>query len=159
MNARSLWKAWIVALCLLTGAPAAFAEEVKRMAILFDGSASQRSVLETVLIGALRDQGYVEGRNLQVTRRYAGGDYDRLANYARELESMKPDVVVTMCTPSTRAMSQASSGIPIVMTMIADPVGQRLVPSPAQPGGKSPGTASMQEELVPKMLENFAAVL
>ena len=159
MSARSLHKVWTVAICLLVAASGALAEEVKRMGILFAGSANQRSVLETVLIGTLREQGYVEGRNLVVTRRYAAGDYGRLADYARELESMKPDVVVTMCTPSTRAMSQASSGIPIVMTMIADPVGQRLVASLAQPGGNLTGTASMQEELIPKMLENFAAVL
>src|SRR5258708_17943775 len=113
------------------------------MGILVPCSASQRSLLETVLIGALRDQGYVEGRNLQVTRRYAGGDYDRLANYARELESMKPDVVVTMCTPSTRAMSQATSGIPIVMTMIADPVRQRLAASLSQTCRNLTGTASI----------------
>ncbi len=159
MSVKRLLGSCILAAVAFAAAPSVVADEMKRMGILFAGSASQRSILETVLIGALRDQGYVEGRNLQVTRRYAGGDYDRLANYARELESMKPDVVVTMCTPSTRAMSQASSGIPIVMTMIADPVGQRLVASLAQPGGNLTGTASMQEELVPKMLENFAAVL
>ena len=159
MSANRLARACLLAVFIQASAPGAFADDVKRMGILFAGSAAQRSSLEDVLFDSLRQQGYVEGRNLQVTRRYAAGDYNRLAGYARELESMKPDVVVTMCTPSTRAMSQASSGIPIVMTMIADPVGQHLIASLARPGGNLTGTASMQEELIPKMLEAFAAVV
>lgn len=160
MNARNLMR--ILGAVLLTMAaltPNVFADEVKRMGILFAGAASQRGNLETALMDTLRERGYVEGRNLVVTRRYAQGDYTRLAEYARELESMKPDVVVTMCTPSTRAMSHASASIPIVMTMIADPVGQKLVTSLAHPGGNLTGTAAQYEDTVPKMLEAFAGML
>ena len=158
MNKR-IWMALAGTILALAAVSSAVAEETKRMGILFAGAATQREGLEEALMGTLRERGYVEGRNLTVTRRYAEGDYTRLAAYAREIESMKPDVVVTMCSPSTRAMSQATSRIPIVMTMISDPVGQKLVKSLARPGGNLTGTAAQYEETVPKMFEAFAEVV
>ncbi len=147
------------AVLLCVAALATFAEEVKRMGILFAGGSTQRTTLEGALMDTLRQRGYVEGKNLVVTRRYANGDYARLAGFAQELEAMNPDVVVTMCSPSTRAMNEATRHIPIVMTMISDPVGQKLVSSLAHPGANLTGTAAQYEETVPKMLETLAAML
>jgi putative ABC transport system substrate-binding protein len=159
MNAR----AWICRLlpvfCLATVTVAASAEEVRRMGILFGGSEAQRSSLERTLLETLRDKGFIEGRNLVITRRYAEGDRTRLAAYAKELEGLNPEVVLTMCTPSTRAMSAASADIPIVMGMVTDPVGQKLVASLARPGRNVTGTANLYEEVVSKTLEIFASVL
>jgi putative ABC transport system substrate-binding protein len=129
------------------------------MGILFTGAASQRSDLETVMMESLRERGFVEGRNLTITRRYADGERSKLAGYAREIAATNPDVIVTMCTPSTRAMVDQTATIPIVMAMISDPVGQRFVTSLARPGGNVTGTASLFDEILPKMLETFAGVL
>ena len=159
MNARA-WisrSACIVALAAVSAV--ALAQEPRRMGILYTGSQSRIASEERILIETLRDKGFVEGRNLMVTRRYAEGDMKRLDAYAGEMSAMKPDVVVTMCTPSTRAMSAASSDIPIVMGMISDPVGQRLIASLAHPGNNITGSANLYEEALSKMFEVLARIL
>ncbi|HMC15604.1 MAG TPA: ABC transporter substrate-binding protein [Albitalea sp.] len=138
---------------------AAAAQETRRIGVLYTGSQARISSAERVLFETLRDRGFVEGNNLIITRRYADGDMKRLVAYADEMATLKPEVVVTMCTPSTRAMSTASTSIPIVMGMISDPVGQQLVASLAHPGHNVTGSANLYEEVVPKMLEALAGVL
>lgn len=76
------------------------------------------------MLQGLRQQGYVEGKNLVVERRYAEGRTDRVPQFAKEFAEMKLDAVVTTCTPSTRAARAALSSTPIVMAAVADPVGQ-----------------------------------
>ena len=129
------------------------------MGILYAGPAVARSAEERSLIDTLREKGFAEGRNLVITRRYADGNRALLGAYAKEIEAARPEVVVTMCTPSTRAMSQVSSSIPIVMGMVSDPVGQHLVASLARPGGNITGTANQYDEILPKMLEVLVSVL
>src|SRR5262249_57974933 len=70
---------------------------------------------------ALRALGYVE-RSVAIEYRYADGNYDRLPALAAELVRLKVDVVVTEGTPPTRAAMQATTSIPIVMTVTGDPV-------------------------------------
>jgi putative ABC transport system substrate-binding protein len=159
MNARTWLGRVLSTIGLIALSAVAQSEEVRRMGILFGGRELQRSSLERTLLETLRSRGFVEGRNLVITRRYAEGDAARLAVYAKEIEATNPEVVVTMCTPSTRAMSAASTSIPIVMGMVSDPVGQKLVASLARPGGNVTGTANLYEDVVPKMLELFAGVL
>ena len=111
------------------------AEKPKRIGLLVQGSRASRGHLDQALIDALREQGYVEGRNLVIERRYAdGGGNPRLREFAQELEALKLDAVVTTCTPSTQAMKGQSSTTPIVMAVVADPVGQGLIASLAKPG-------------------------
>jgi putative ABC transport system substrate-binding protein len=88
---------------------------------------------------ALRELGYVEGRNLVVERRWAGGDPERLPVLARELLQAKVDVIVTVGAQATRAVSQATSTVPIVMYGNLDPVALGLVSSLARPGGNVTG--------------------
>lgn len=159
MNAESRIRQAILALTLAVCAGAIGAEDIRRLGILYTGRDIQRSAEERTFLETLRDKGFVEGRNLVVTRRYADGDVKRLGAYAKEIEAAKPEVVLTMCTPSTRAMSQASSSIPIVMGMVSDPVGQQLVASLARPGRNITGTANQYDEMLPKMLEVLASVL
>jgi putative ABC transport system substrate-binding protein len=140
-------------------AVSAGAEEAKRMGILFTGSKVQRDSYERVALDVLREKGFVEGRNLVITRRYADGDASRLNVLAREIEATRPDVVLSMCTPSTRAMMEASATTPIVMGMVSDPVGQKLIDSLSRPGHNITGTANQYDEVLPKMLEALAAVL
>lgn len=164
MNRRSMLAA---ALALLSGAisPSAGAQGskpapgTKRIGLLVTGWDSTRGHLDKALTESLREQGYVEGRNLVIERRYADGDGSRLPELARELESLKLDAVVTTCTPSTRLMKAATTTTPIVMATVADPVGQGLIASLAKPGANVTGTSSQAEDILPKMIEYFAAVL
>lgn len=147
---------------LLTAAAAALAQSPEKKAhigILVGGSQAQRGHLEQALLQGLREQGYVEGKNLVLERRYADGRNDRVPEFARELAAMKLDAVVTTCTPSTRAARQATGSTPIVMAAVADPVGQHLITSLAKPGANITGLSSQAEDIMPKMLELFASVL
>src|SRR6266850_4353927 len=65
---------------------------------------------------ALRERGYVEGKNITIEWRYAEGKLDRLPALADELVRLNVDVIVTAGPPDTRAAKQATTTIPIVMT-------------------------------------------
>jgi putative ABC transport system substrate-binding protein len=132
---------------------------VKRIGLLVTGWSDTRGHLDKALTEALREQGYVEGRNLVIERRYADGEPSRMRDMARELAELKLDAVVTTCTPSTRAMKSQTATTPIVMASVSDPVGQRLIASLAKPGANVTGTSSQAEDILPKMIEYFAAVL
>ena len=134
-------------------------EKKLHIGILVGGSLAQRGHLEQALLQGLREQGYVEGRNLVLERRYADGRPERTSEFARELAALKLDAVVTTCTPSTRFAQQAIGSTPIVMAAVADPVGQKLIASLARPGANITGLSSQAEEIMPKMLELFASVL
>ena len=162
MNRRDTLVA-LLALGATAGPLAARAQQSRdktaRIGILVGGGMAQRGHLEQALLDGLRDQGYVEGRNLVVERRYADGRRERVPEFARELAEMKLDALVTTCTPSTQAAKQATSSTPIVMAAVADPVGQRLIVSLARPGANITGLSSQAEDILPKMMELFSGVL
>ena len=100
------------------------------------------SASEPMAVGipeALRELGYVEGRDLVVEARWAGGELDRLPALARELVQAKVDVIVAVGSPAVRAAKNATAAIPIVMYGNFDPVALGLVTSLAQPGGNVSG--------------------
>jgi putative ABC transport system substrate-binding protein len=86
--------------------------------------------------------GWVEGQNLQMTYRYAGGDVARLPALAAELVAVEPDVLFSTTAPGSLALARATSRIPIVMSGAPDPVALGLVKSLPRPGGNVTGTAS-----------------
>lgn len=134
-------------------------DKTAHIGILVTGSFAQRGHLEQALLEGLREQGYVEGKNLVIERRYADGRRGRTPEFARELAAMKLDAVITTCTPSTRAARQATASTPIIMAAVADPVGQRLIASLARPGANITGLSSQAEDILPKMMELFSDVL
>ncbi len=102
---------------------------------------------------ALRDLGYVEGRNITIELRFADGHYNRLRALAADLVRLKVDIVVTEGTPPTRAATQATTTIPIVMTVTGDPVEAGLVTNLARPGGNLTGASFFFLELGAKRLQ------
>lgn len=137
----------------LTGVVAAADGRPLRVAMLLSGFESSYASMSGGLLRSLQELGYVEGRNLIVERRYAHLQNPRMLPLARELVELKPDVIVTACTGSTRAAMQATREIPIVMVSVADPVGQGFVKALARPGTNVTGRSSQSRELAPKMLE------
>lgn len=106
------------------------------------------------LQSSLRDLGYVEGRNIVIDYRYAGGRPQALPALAAELLKLKPDVLVAISTASIKAAKAADATIPIVATdNQADPVASGLVKSLARPGGTITGLFLDFGGLVGKMLE------
>jgi len=102
---------------------------------------------------ALRAAGYAEGRDVTLDWRSAGGDYARLPQLAADLVARNVEVIVADITVATQTAKQATSSIPIVMAIVADPLGSRLVASLAQPGGNVTGLSIMMAELAPKRLQ------
>jgi putative tryptophan/tyrosine transport system substrate-binding protein len=101
----------------------------------------------------LRDVGYSEGRDVVIEWRSYNGDYVRVPALAADLVQRKVDVIVTDTTFATQAAKRATSTIPIVMTLVADPVGSGLVANLAHPGGNVTGLSIMLAELSAKRLQ------
>jgi len=102
---------------------------------------------------ALRELGYVEGKNVQLEVRWGNGEFERLPALAAELVQSKVDVIVAATSPSVLAVRKATSTIPIVMPVSSDPVGDGLVASLAHPGGNITGLSMMAPELGEKRLQ------
>src|SRR5215468_4892793 len=102
----------------------------------------------------LRETGYVEGRNLAIEYRWAEGQNDRLPALAAELVRRQVSVIVTAgSTPATLAARKATTTIPIVFYLGADPVEAGLVTSLSRPGGNLTGVVTLNVEVAPKRLE------
>jgi putative ABC transport system substrate-binding protein len=105
-----------------------------------------------ILIDHLRELGWIEGTNLVIDMRYAGGRSAPLPALAAELIALRPDVLIVSGTTSIRALRDATSTIPIVMAGAGDPVGSGLVASLARPGGNVTGVSLLGQEIIPKAL-------
>jgi putative tryptophan/tyrosine transport system substrate-binding protein len=101
----------------------------------------------------LRDASYVEGRDIVIEWRSADGDYARVPELAADLVQRKVDVIVADTTFATQAAKHATSSIPIVMALVADPVGSGVVANLAHPGGNATGLSIMLAELSAKRLQ------
>ena len=136
------------------GAEAQPARRARRVGILIPGvpAPSDRATVSFQVPAALRDLGYVEGQNLVIERRYAGGSRDRLSGLARELVQLPVDVIVAISNEAIQAARQATKTIPIVM-LGGSVVEQGFVVSLAQPGGNVTGVAISETTLAAKRLE------
>ena len=100
----------------------------------------------------LRDLGYIEGQNLSVEYRFAGGKPERLMDAAAELARINPAVIVALGGDVVPAAQKATKTIPIVMWASNDPVQMGLVASLARPGGNITGVTLILDELAGKRL-------
>jgi len=108
---------------------------------------------------SLRDLGYVEGQSIVIEARWADGKYDRYPALAADLVRLKMDVIVTVSGAATLATQKVTRTIPIVMSLVIDPLGSGLVRSLARPGGNVTGVSIMAPDLVGKQLELLKQVV
>jgi ABC-type uncharacterized transport system substrate-binding protein len=99
----------------------------------FLGQAGGPTSAYEVFRQTLRELGWIEGTNLAIEHR-PGGDDSRLAEKAAELVRLKLQAIVTTGGPSTRAVQQATTTIPIVFSTSGDPIESGLIESLARPG-------------------------
>jgi putative tryptophan/tyrosine transport system substrate-binding protein len=113
-----------------------------RPTVGFLGAPSSASYVKNVaaIHQGLKEAGYVEGANVTIEYRWADGQYDRLPALASELVERRVALIVTIGgAPSVVAAKNATSTIPIVFNMTADPVQLGLVASLNRPGGNITG--------------------
>jgi putative ABC transport system substrate-binding protein len=120
---------------------------------------SEITALSTAFSGALRELGWVEGKNVVFEYRYAENRLERLPELAAELVRLKVDVIAVAGTLAPLAAKRVTSTIPIVMTAAGDPLGSGLVASLARPGGNVTGMSLMAPDLGAKRLELLKEVL
>src|SRR5215831_1352970 len=133
--------------------------KARRIGLLIGSSQSFVAPYVTIFRQALRALGYVESESIAIEYRYADGHYDRLQALAADLVRLKVDIVVTEGTPPTRAAKQATTAIPIVMTVTGDPVAAGLVPNLARPGGNLTGASFFFPEMAAKRLQLLKEVI
>jgi putative ABC transport system substrate-binding protein len=99
------------------------------------------------------ENGLVEGRDYVVENRFTGGDEARFPELARELAQKNVRIIMTNTPAGVRAAQRLDPPVPVVMTNMNDPVGAGLIASLAHPGNHTTGTASLNEDVTPKLLE------
>ena len=117
----------------------------------FLGLAPEFSGVQALRAG-LRDLGYIEGRNVIIVWQWAG-KVEQLPGLAAELVALPVDVIFAPSSTFVEAARKATSTIPIVFAVHADPVGLGHVASLAQPGGNITGMSMLLTELAAKGLE------
>jgi len=129
------------------------AARIARIGFLSPFSASVAAPWHRAFQQGLRELGWVEGENIAIEYRYAGGNNERLPDLAADLVRLKVDVIVASINTDTSIAKRATTSIPIVMASAGDPVAGGFVRSLAQPGGNITGLTQMAPELAGKRLE------
>ena len=129
---------------------------IPRIGVLWHAGNEQE---EAIYLGALRqgfsEIGYVEGKDFVLENRFAAEQYERYDPFAAELVASKVDVLVAVTTMAARAAKQATTTIPVVFVVVADPVGEKFVTSLARPGGNITGVGTLPVDVSSKCLALF----
>jgi len=103
------------------------------------------------LTQALQELGWKSGTNLQVDLRFAS-DRDHMGTAAKELVELQPDLIEVTTTPATAEVLKQTRTIPVVFTVVSDPVGSGFVQSLPRPGGNATGFINLESSLGGKWL-------
>src|SRR5262245_33378526 len=137
------------------GASAQPRERMRRIGVLLPASASDLEY--PTLVGAflqeLQQLGWALGRNLQMDIRWSGGNVDLLRKDAIELAGLAPDVIFAAGATATDPLLQATRAVPVVFTIVPDPVGAGFVNSLRRPGGNATGLTRLGYGIGGKWLE------
>ena len=112
----------------------------------------------TAMRQGLNSLGWIEGQNVTIDYRWAGGDPEKARAFARELVSMTPDVIVPSTNQVTAILRQETNSIPIVFVFVGDPVGSGFVASLGRPGGNVTGFTNFENSTGSKWLELFSEI-
>jgi len=135
-------------------APAQQGDQVRRLGVLMaigEADPEAKAWLSEFTKG-LSELGWTDGRNLRMDVRWAS-DVDRMRTSAKELVDLKPDVILGNSTPGTAALMRATQTIPVVFTIVSDPIGSGFVASLHKPGGNITGFSQVQASMTSKWLE------
>ena len=102
---------------------------------------------------ALDKLGLAPGRSVQIVERWTAGDFGVLRRAAKELVTLRPDVIISRSTTATAALLYETRTKPVVFLLISDPVGDGFVVSMARPGGHATGFTDIPASIARKWLE------
>ena len=130
-------------------------ERVRRIGVLLAQRADDPVATDrvTAFAQALQLLGWTTGRNLQIVYKWSPGNVAETRKFADELVALAPDVILTAGAAALTQLLQATRSVPIVFTLVADPVGAGLVDSLAHPGGNATGLMALEYSLGSKWLE------
>jgi putative tryptophan/tyrosine transport system substrate-binding protein len=130
-------------------------ERMRRIGVLMGlgandpGGQSEVSALKR----GLQERGWTETRNLEIKYSWSGGAPDRIQSSAKELVGLQCEVIVARSTPVVAALLKETHTIPIVFTVVVDPVGSGFVHSFARPGGNVTGFQNYEFTMVGKWVQ------
>jgi len=133
------------------------AGKIPRVGYIRPGTQDNDAYREEI-VRAMRDLGYVEGRNIAYEFRYYGDDVESISSHVSDLLRAKVDIIVAGGASAVRAAQAATQSIPIVM-VAADPLGVGLIAGLARPGGNTTGLSVLSTELTVKRLELLKEVM
>ena len=107
----------------------------------------------TAFTQGLQQLGWTAGQNISFECRWADGDAETMRKNAAELVAMAPDVILAHSSAAVAPLLQETRTIPIVFTIVADPVGAGFVNSLARPGGNATGFTNFEYSISGKWLE------
>ncbi|MGE5156839.1 MAG: ABC transporter substrate-binding protein [Gemmatimonas sp.] len=130
-------------------------ERVRHVGVLMptaadDGEGQARIA---AFLQGLQQWGWAVGDNVRVDMRWAAADRDRFRRYAAELVALAPDVILAAGTATVAPLLQTTRSVPIVFTIVPDPVGAGFVESLARPGGNMTGFTTFEYSIGAKWLE------
>jgi putative ABC transport system substrate-binding protein len=130
-------------------------ERVRRVGVLMNVVQQDPSGRAEVMAlwQGLKELGWIEGRNIDIEFRWPGGDIERAQTFAKELVGLRPDVLVGRSTPTTAALKQETSTIPIIFVNVTEPVEQGFVQSLPRPGGNLTGFTNFEASIGGKWLQ------
>ena len=99
------------------------------------------------------DYGLIQGRDFVFEQRFTAGDDERFPEFARDLARLQARMILANTPAGVRAVQRLDPPIPVVMVIMNDPVGAGLVASLAHSGNHTTGTASLHDDVTPKLLE------
>src|SRR5262245_28846147 len=130
-------------------------DRMRRIGVLMnltaDDPESQRRVV--AFVQQLQQLGWTDGRNLRLDARWSAGDAERIRKNTAELVALAPDVIVAEGSASLAPLLQMTRAIPVVFTIVPDPVGAGFVDSLARPRGNATGFSQFEYGLSGKWLE------
>jgi putative ABC transport system substrate-binding protein len=142
------------------GASAQAADAVKTMSIITMNDTPQLLEVKEGLIQGLAAHGYTDGKNLKIDFKSAQGNFGTAQQIVRQFIGDKPDIIVTITTPTSQAAVAATKDIPIIFTTVTDPVKSKLVTQEKHPGGNASGISDvvpteLQLNLVKEIVPNL----
>jgi putative tryptophan/tyrosine transport system substrate-binding protein len=119
------------------------ADPMRHVGVLVGNAANADDLLTKKELGpfqmGMRDAGWIEGKTIHVEYRYGAGDPAKIQTAAADLVALAPDLIYAITLKAVQAVSQKTSTIPIVFSLVADSVGMGVVASLSHPGGNVTG--------------------